>query len=401
MGPHSSQRMIYCRQPATRGFRPSRTKGTKQTIMLYRRMPIEIESPEEMGYASIECNLSESSIWDARLGDWTKGLEGLTLCYGEHRGSAELRERIAAPHSGVRAEDVLVLPGAAAALFAVNSSLLDERASMLVVRPNYATNIETPRLLRCSVEYLDLTFENRFELDLDELASRITPQTRLVSVTYPHNPTGVVLGEAQLRALIELVEQRGCYLLVDETYRDLHRGPAPPAAAQLSTRAISVSSLSKAFGLPGIRIGWIICRNRELQELFLAAKEQIFICNSVVDEEIARRVLSERATLLSGIRARVAENYRAVSEWMAKEQNLQWIPPQGGVVCLPRIKADLAIDTSAFYKTLLQKFSTYVGPGHWFELSDRYFRLGYGWESKEKLAAGLRNISSALRESIE
>jgi len=369
--------------------------------MLYRRMPIEIESPEEMGYASIECNLSESSIWDARLGEWTKGLEGLTLCYGEHRGSAELRGRIAAPHGGVRAEDVLVLPGAAAALFVVNSSLLDEHRSMLVVRPNYATNVETPRLLRCWVDYLELKFESQFELDLDEVASRITSKTRLISVTYPHNPTGVVLGEAQLRDLIELTERHDCYLLVDETYRDLHRGPTPPLAAQLSPRAISVSSLSKAFGLPGIRMGWIICRNRELQELFLAAKEQILICNSVVDEEIARRVLVERDTLLSGIRARVGENYRVVSDWMAGEPNLEWIPPQGGVVCLPRMKDNLCINTSAFYETLLQKFSTYVGPGHWFELSDRYFRLGYGWETKEKLTAGLRNISSALRESLE
>jgi aspartate/methionine/tyrosine aminotransferase len=373
----------------------------ERITMLYRRMPIEIESPEEMGYATITYNLSESSIWDARLGDWTRGLEGLTLCYGEHRGSAGLRESVAGPHEGVGPDDVLVVPGAAAALFVVNSSLLDGHSSMLVVRPNYATNLETPRLLRCSIEYLELKFENRFELDLDEVASRIAAGTRLVSVTYPHNPTGVVLEEGKLRALIELVERHDCYLLVDETYRDLHRGPSPPLAAQLSDRAISVSSLSKAFGLPGIRMGWIICRNRELQDLFLAAKEQIFICNSVVDEEIARRVLVERDTLLLGIRARVGENYRVVSEWMANEQNLEWIPPQGGVVCLPRMKADLGVNTSAFYEALLQEFSTYVGPGHWFELSDRYFRLGYGWETKEKLAAGLRNISSALAEALE
>lgn len=369
--------------------------------MLYRRMPIEIESPEEMGYATIACNLSESSIWDARLGDWTQGLEGLTLCYGEHRGGAALREAIAAPHEGVRADDVLAVPGAAAALFIVNSSLLDANSSMLVVRPNYATNIETPRLLKCSIEYLDLKFENRFELDLDEVASRITAQTRLISVTYPHNPTGVTLSETKLRDLVELAERRDCYLLVDETYRDLQRGPSPPLAAQLSRRAISVSSLSKAFGLPGIRMGWIVCRNRDLQNLFLAAKEQIFICNSVLDEEIARRVLSERDALLSAIRARVAENHEIVSHWMAGEDCLEWIPPQGGVVCLPRMKTGLAIDTNVFYKTLLQSFATYVGPGHWFELSDRYFRLGYGWEQKAKLSEGLRNISSALRESLD
>ena len=369
--------------------------------MQYRRMPIEIESPEEMGYGSIECNLSESSVWDARLGDWSKGLDPLILCYGEHRGSAQLRELIGASCGDVRPEDVLVVPGAAAALFIVNSSLLEANSTLVVMRPNYATNISTPRLLRCSIKYLDLKFENRFELDLGEVAALLTSETRLVSITYPHNPTGVVLSEEKLRALIALVERHKCYLLVDETYRDLHRGPAPPLAATLSSSAISVASLSKAYGVPGIRMGWIVCRNPELQELFLAAKEQIFICNSVVDEEIARRVLCEREKLLAGIRERVDENYRIVCDWMAHQQHLEWIAPQGGVVCLPRMRADLAVNAAKFYRQLMDKYSTYVGPGHWFELSDRYFRLGYGWEAKEKLAVGLKNISSALRESLE
>jgi aspartate/methionine/tyrosine aminotransferase len=370
--------------------------------MRYRRMPIEVESPEEIGYRSIECNLSESSVWDARFGDWSGNLDSLVLCYGEHRGNAELREVIGASSgSCIRPEDVLVVPGAAAALFIVNSSLLEADSSLLVVRPNYATNIGTPRLLRCSVKYLDLKFEDRFELDLDEIASLITTDTRLVSVTYPHNPTGVVLSEEKLRELIEIVERNNCLLLVDETYRELHRGPCPPLAAALSRRAIFVSSLSKAFGLPGIRMGWIVCQDRELQELFLAAKEQIFICNSVIDEEIARRVLNDRDTLLAGIRERVNENYGIVSEWMNSQQLLEWIPAQGGVVCLPRIRPGVPVNTKTFYRLLMDEFSTYVGPGHWFELSDTYFRLGYGWELKQKLISGLRNISAALCASIE
>jgi aspartate/methionine/tyrosine aminotransferase len=220
--------------------------------MKYRRMPIEVESPEELGYGSIQYNLSESSVWDAHFGDWSAELDDLVLCYGEHRGKAALRDAIAATY-GASPEDVLVVPGASAALFIVNTSLLEAGSSLVVARPNYATNIETPRLLPCSVKYLDLKFENKFDLDMDELAALITPETRLVSVTYPHNPTGAVLSESKLRELIEMVETRNCCLLVDETYRDLHRGPCPPLAATLSSNVISVSSLSKAFGLPGIR----------------------------------------------------------------------------------------------------------------------------------------------------
>jgi aspartate/methionine/tyrosine aminotransferase len=364
--------------------------------MRYRRMPIEVESPEEMGYQSIEYNLSESSFSDAKFGAWCGDLDDLTLAYGAHRGAIELRELVADAYEGLTAPDVLVVPGAAAALFIVHSSVLESGSSMLVVRPNYATNIATPRLLQCSIDYLDLKFENGFEIDVDEVASRMTAETRLVSVTYPHNPTGVVLDESKLRRLIELVERHRCYLLVDETYRDLNRASPVPVAAALSRNAISVSSLSKSFGLPGIRMGWILSRNPELQESFLAAKEQIFICNSVIDEEIARRALSHRETVLSEIRARVDENFRIVCSWMTREEKLEWVRPQGGVVCLPRMR-DPGANTAVFYETLLRRFGTYVGAGHWFEMSDRYFRLGYGWESKEKLAIGLANISSVLR----
>jgi aspartate/methionine/tyrosine aminotransferase len=367
--------------------------------MKYRRMPIEVEAPEELGYGSIQCNLSESSIWDAHFGDWSSELDNLVLCYGAHRGKDELREAIAASYGAAR-DDILVVPGAAAALFIVNTSLLETGTSMVVVRPNYATNMETPRLLPCSVKFNELKFENRFELDMAELAAQITPETRLVSVTYPHNPSGAVLSESKLHELIELVERCNGYLLVDETYRDLHRGDCPPLAATVSSSAISVSSLSKAFGLPGIRMGWIVCKNPELRKLFLAGKEQIFICNSVIDEEIALRVMLKRDALLSDIRGRVAEHFRIVFEWMQSEKHLEWIPPQGGVVCLPRMRADVPIDTEVFYDRLLKQYSTYVGPGHWFEMSDRYFRLGYAWEPQDKLKLGLQNISRALADSV-
>jgi aspartate/methionine/tyrosine aminotransferase len=369
--------------------------------MRYRRMPIEVESPEEMGYGAIQCNLSESSVWDARLGVWSKDLNDLVLCYAAHRGDGELRAAIAAASDGVRADDVIAVPGAAAALFIINSSLLDAGTAMVVARPNYVTNIETPRLIRCVMKFLDLKFENRFEMDMDEVKALVTPETKLISLTYPHNPTGAVMTEKQLRELIEIAERQGCYLLVDETYRDLHREACPPLAASLSERAISVSSLSKAYGLPGIRMGWIITRNRDLQELFLAGKEQIFICNSVVDEEIARRVLEERETLLADIRKRLDENFTIVCDWMKKEKNLEWVQPEGGVVSLPRMKEGAPINTEKFYRILLEKFATYVGPGHWFGMSDRYFRLGYGWEPKDKVAAGVKNVSAALAESLE
>lgn len=365
--------------------------------MQYRRMPIEVESPEELGYGTIRHNLAESSVADQSALGLGLAMPDLTLLYGEHRGSEKLRALIVAGAAGVQAEDVLVTNGAAGALFIVATALLDRDDHLVVVRPNYATNLETPRAIGCGIGIVDLRFEDGFRLDLDAVAASITSRTKLISITCPHNPTGIVLSEAELRSIAALASSKGCYLLVDETYRELCYSAPLPVAASLGEHVISVSSLSKAFGVPGIRVGWIIARNPGLRELFLAAKEQISICGSVLDEWVAEQVLGKREQLLSVTLAEMRRRLARVTEWMGGEHLLEWVPPSGGVVCLPRMKREPFGGTAAFYHRLLATHGTYVGPGHWFELPDTYFRLGYGWTSLEVLERGLAAISSALR----
>jgi aspartate/methionine/tyrosine aminotransferase len=203
--------------------------------------------------------------------------------------------------------------------------------------------------------------------------------------------------EAELRRLVDLARSKGCYLLVDETYRDLSYDGALPLAASLGSHVISVSSLSKAYGIPGIRIGWLITRDANLQEIFLAAKEQISICGSVIDEWIAEQVLERREALLKRTLLEMRERLQSVALWIEQEPLLQWVRPKGGVVCFPRMRSEPAGGTEAFYRRLLKTYGTYVGPGHWFGMSDRFFRLGYGWPTREQLDAGLHAISRALR----
>jgi aspartate/methionine/tyrosine aminotransferase len=360
-------------------------------------MSIEVESPEEYGYGNIRYNLSESSIRDRSVAELGLAIPDLTLLYAEHRGSPRLRELIVERQPGLSSADVLVTGGAATALFIVSTSLLGPSDHLVVVRPNYATNLETPRAIGCSISFLDLKFETGFQLDFDVLAAAITPQTRLVSVTCPHNPSGVMFTAEQLYRLVALTEANGCYLLVDETYRDLSYTRPLPLAATLGRHVIGVSSLSKAYGVPGIRIGWLITRDPKLQELFLAAKEQISICGSVIDEWIAEQVLAGRSRFLEPTLTEMRGRRQLVSEWLEQEPLLEWVPPQGGVVCFPRIKAEPPGGTAVFYQRLLESHGTYVGPGHWFEMSDRFFRLGYGWPTRQELEAGLDGISKALR----
>jgi len=366
----------------------------------YRRMPIEIESPEQLGYSTITNNLSESSVADRRLADLglDLDLDSLLLCYGDHLGDPMLREAIAAQGDGPTAEDVTVTPGAAAALFCVATALLSQGDHVVVVRTNYATNLETPRAIGADVDIVDLRYEDGWALDIDELQSRVQAgRTKMISVTCPHNPTGAVLDSSDLQRLVTLAEDTGAVLLVDETYRDLTHAGRLPMAAALSPRAISVASMSKAYGLPGLRIGWAVTTDPELRETILAAKEQIVICGSTIDEHIAGKVLADRDRIHPPILRDVRERLAVVQAWVDGQDVFEWVPPRGGVVGFTRFGPDVAVDTDVFYRRLLADHGTYVGPGHWFEVDDRYFRLGYGWPTPTELRDGLEGLSAAAK----
>lgn len=368
--------------------------------MKYVRMPIEVESPEEFGYGRIKYNLSESSVRDRALSDLRVELSDLLLLYGEHRGHQELLELIAAA-SRTDVADVLVTFGAAEALFIVATSLLDKGDELVVVRPNYATNIFTPRAIEADIRYLDLRFEDEWRIDVEALTDMITARTKYVSITVPHNPTGQVMPAADLHRLVDAVERAGCRLLVDETYREMTFGEPLPVAATLSDRVVSVSSLSKTYGIPGIRTGWLVCRDPDLMETFLAAKEQIGICGSVVDEEIAFQTLQQRGSWLPIVHTRIREALSTTRAWIGGEDLLEWVEPAGGVVCFPRIAPEAPVDVDTFYRVLTEDFGTYVGPGHWFEQDRRFFRVGFGWPTVDELRGGLAGISAAVRAAMQ
>ncbi len=363
-------------------------------------MPIEIESPEQMGYDKIICNLAESSVSDAVFSDLKIDLASLVLCYGDHLGKPELRQFIAAENDLKSANGVLLTAGAASALFIVSTSLLEPADHLIVMRPNYATNIETPRAIGCAISYLDLIFEEGFHPDISKLQALIRPETKLISITCPNNPTGVMITRNELQQMIKIAEEHNIFLLVDETYRDLYRDMQLPPAASLSDKVIGVSSVSKAFGLPGLRLGWIVTQNKALQELFLAAKEQIFVCNSVVDEEIAFHYLVKKSTFIPGIRTQLDKKFSMLEQWIKDHKYMEWVKPDGGVVCFPRIRPEIELDLTRFYRILNESYGTYPGPGHWFEMDKRYMRIGFGWPKEEEFRKGLESIDAALKEVL-
>lgn len=365
--------------------------------MHYRRTAIEIESPEQLGYSTIENNLAESSFSDMCLADY--GVEAdlgrVLLPYGDHLGAARLRALIA-EDGALSPDHVLVTAGAASALFIVATALLEPNAHALVCAPNYATNLETPRAIGANVETVELRFEDDWHLDLERLASRLRPDTRLVSITYPHNPTGSMITRDELDALVALVESHPtAHLLVDETYRELAYADPLPMATTLSPRVLAVSSMSKTYGLPGLRVGWLTCRDDRLMETFLAAKEQIFICGAVLEEELSARVLERRSAVLSRVHAKTRKHLAVVRDWIDGHELFEWVEPEAGVVCFPRIRPEIDVDIDDFYRALLEEHGTYVGPGHWFDQDRRFFRLGFAWPGEEELERGLAGLDLA------
>jgi DNA-binding transcriptional MocR family regulator len=141
-----------------------------------------------------------------------------------------------------------------------------------------------------------------------------------------------------------------------------------------------------------------VCRDPELAETLLAAKEQMVICGATIDEAIAGRVLANRARILPPIVADVRARLAIVREWIGAQDSFEWIEPTGGVVGLVRFKPHVAVDAERFYARLLAEHGTYVGPGHWFEVSDRHFRLGFGWPPEPELRAGLVALTVTAAE---
>jgi len=364
----------------------------------YRRLPIEIESPEERGYDTIRNNLTESSVRDRTLGELGVGpMDDLVLAYLDHRGDPRLRSLIAEA-DGLDPSNVLATPGAAAALFMVATAALERGDHVVVQHTNYSTNLETPRLIGAEVDLLDVSWESGFRFDLEELTRLVKPGvTKLISLTVPHNPTGTMITLEDLSAVVTLAESSGAWLLVDETYRGLTHGESLPSASTLTDRAVAVSSMSKTFGIPGIRMGWATTTSPEMAELLLAAKEQIVITGSALDEAVAAHALANADRLLAETRAMMRSHLKIVTEWIDAEPLISWVAPSGGVVCFPRLAEDA--DPEVFVREANER-GTFVGEGHWFDADRHHFRLGYGWPTTDELRAGLADLSEAAKLAL-
>jgi aspartate/methionine/tyrosine aminotransferase len=264
--------------------------------------------------------------------------ENLSLGYTETYGDPALREVIAGMYERADAGDVICFAGAEEALYLAMNVLLDAGDHAVVVTPNYQA-AETVPLALCEVTGVALDPDRDWALDLDAVRAAIRPNTRVVSVNFPNNPTGKVIGAADFTELARLCDERGIHLFSDEVYRGLERDAARtlPQAADLSERALSLNVTSKSLGLPGLRIGWIACRDRELLSRLERAKHYTTICNSAPSEVLARIALKSRSAILDRNRALIGRNLPVYDAFFAEfAEVFEWQAPDGGCVAYPR-----------------------------------------------------------------
>ncbi|MFB8236554.1 aminotransferase class I/II-fold pyridoxal phosphate-dependent enzyme [Kitasatospora purpeofusca] len=262
----------------------------------------------------------------------------LALGYTETFGDPALREAIAGLYERADADDVICFGGAQEGLNLAMQVLLGPEDHAVVLTPNYQS-AETVPLSLCEVTGVALDPARDWALDLDELTAALRPNTRVVSVNFPNNPTGAVIDAADFVRLAEICDERGIHLFSDEVYRGLERDPARalPQAADLSERALSLNVTSKSLGLPGLRIGWIVCRDRELRGRLERAKHYTTICNAAPSEVLARIAIKAREPILARNRAIVAANLPLFDEFFARFDGLfEWRAPDGGCVAYPR-----------------------------------------------------------------
>jgi len=306
--------------------------------------------------------------------------EGLTLGYSESSGHPLLRREIAAMYDGVEPDDVLTFTGAEEGIFCLMNVLLGPGDHAIVTWPGYQSLYEVGRAAGADVTLHELREGNDWALDLDLLRRQLTPATKLIVVNAPHNPTGMLPDRATFDGLVQLAEDAGAHLLMDEVYRFLEfdEGDRLPAGADAMARGISLGVMSKSFAMAGLRVGWLATRDRDLLARCAAFKDYTTICSAAPSEILALIGLRSRDAVLGRSRGIVSANLDRLDVFFdAWADRFSWVRPRAGSVAFPRLTVPgVAIDDWA--AGLVEAEGVLLLPGSQFGFAGNHFRLGFG-----------------------
>ncbi len=365
--------------------------------------PFEMERYQSVYEYIVEYDLAESGVHPFTLRELLGTDEAIQkvldtrLGYPQSEGTPELRETVAALYRGASADNVLVTNGSSEAIFTSAWRLFEKGDELVLLQPNYQQLWGLAKTWGVKVKPLRLREDLGWQFDPEELKKLVTKKTRAIQVCNPNNPTGAIMADAQRRALIDAANDAGAWLLSDEVYQGAEReGPETKSLWAGYEKTIVTNGLSKAYGLPGLRIGWLVGPTNLVTEL-MGYHDYLTLTPTMVSDRLARLVLAKRKRqdVLGRTRSILRKNYPALRDWLEDHGTLfAHRPPAAGAICW--IRYALQMNSTELVERLRREKSVLLVPGDMFG-TDGYVRIGIG-PPTEYLLAGLERFDALLRE---
>ena len=366
--------------------------------------PFDMERMMSKWENIIEYNLSESGVHPLAIRDLVDDpavideLLDTPLHYPQTNGIPELREHIASLYPGATPDNVLVTVGCIEANFITLQTLVAPGEEIVVMLPNYMQIWGAAQNLGIRVKTFHLREELGWAPDLDELNNVVSQKTKLIAVCNPNNPTGHILTEAEMGAIAATAENVGAWLLADEVYSGAERltDTQTPSFWGLYDKVLAMNSLSKAYGLPGLRIGWVVAPTDIVDEIW-ARHEYVNISAPMLSNQLAAIALSPRVRprLLQRTRDYIRRGYPILDAWLeSHEGTFSLVPPEAAAIAY--VRYDLDVNSTELVERLLREKSVFIVPGDHFGM-DRYLRISYGLP-EDYLTAGLDRIHELIAE---
>jgi aspartate/methionine/tyrosine aminotransferase len=366
--------------------------------------PFEMERMMSKFENIVEYNLSESGAHPLSLrqllgdADLVEELLDTEFHYPQTNGIPELRENIAAMYPGATADNVLVTVGAAEGNFISVQTLASPGDEVVVMLPNYMQIWGLATNSGMKVRIFHLKEERGWGPDLDELTDAVTERTRFIAVCNPNNPTGYILTEAEMDGIVAAATRAGSWILADEVYSGAERvtDVQTPSFWGRYDKVLAVGSLSKAYGLPGLRIGWVVAPEDMVDALW-ARHEYVTIDTTMLANKLAALALSPgvRPRIIKHVRDYVRRGFPVLDEWLDAQPGLfTLVPPQAAAIAFVRYHLD--VNSTELVKRLLDEKSVFIVPGDHFGL-DHFFRISFGLPH-EYLVPALARIQELFTE---
>ncbi len=364
--------------------------------------PFKMERMQSTWENVVTYNLSESGVHPIPLKELISQEEenellSLELGYCQTNGTPELRKMISQLYPGSNPENILVTNGSAEANFILVWSHIEPGDEVLFMLPNYMQMWGLLRGFGAAVKPYYLHEELHWAPDLEELKKLVTKKTKLIVITNPNNPTGAVLNEESMKVIIELAEGADAWILSDEVYQGAEfEGEATPSFYGRYEKAIVVNGLSKAYGLPGLRIGWIMASEDFIKKTW-SYHDYTTIAPSILSDRLAQIALTpeNREKIRRRTQSILKSNFPKLESWLKEKSGLfEFVPPRAGAIAF--VRYNLGINSTELVEKLIHEKSVLVVPGDHFEM-DHYLRFGFG-EKEKKLLEALELIGETLDE---